>query len=78
MRVRDRSHRLLGAGLARVYAPWGDEVADRVGQQVITLTQALLDGLFLAAEAGHETTSALVEQAVTAVHAVAEAARDAG
>jgi AcrR family transcriptional regulator len=78
MRVRERSHRLLGAGLARVYAPWGDEVADRVGQQVITLTQALLDGLFLAAEAGRETTAALVEQAVTAVHAVAEAARDAG
>jgi AcrR family transcriptional regulator len=73
-RLRAESNRLLARGLAWVYLSWGEEVAGRVGAHLAPVAQALIDGKFLAVEAGGDVS--LVADAATALHAVAERVRD--
>lgn len=77
-RVRDEGRQLLADGLAWAYRPWGEDVAREVGGQLGDLAQALVDGIFLAGEAAGAPPDGLVEQAVVALHAMAERLRPAG
>jgi AcrR family transcriptional regulator len=78
-RVRAEAHRLLRLGLTWAYLPWGDEIAHRIGDQVGDLALALFDGLFMAAEvSGGQPPAELVDQAVAALHALAEQLRASG
>jgi hypothetical protein len=70
-RVRDSARQLLGLGLAWAYEPWGKAAACDAREHLTDLTIALLDGIFLASEAGGQVPESLVEQTVQAVHALA-------
>jgi AcrR family transcriptional regulator len=79
IRVRAEAHRLLGLGLTWAYRPWGDEVAQRIGDQLGDLALALFDGLFMASEVqGGRPAAGLTDQAATALHALAEQVRAGG
>jgi hypothetical protein len=77
-RVRAEGRRLLGNGLVWAYRPWGEEVAERVGDELGDLALALFDGLFVATEASGAPPAALVARSVEALHAVAEQIRARG
>jgi AcrR family transcriptional regulator len=77
-RVRDEGRKLLDHGLTWAYQPWGEAVAQDVCQRVGDLAQALLDGIFLAGETADSLPEGLVDQAVTALHTLAEELRPPG
>ena len=78
-RVRAEAHRLLAMGLACAYKPWGDEDAARIADRIAEVAMALFDGLFLASEAGGTPPpDLLLDQVVTALHALAEGVRASG
>jgi AcrR family transcriptional regulator len=75
-RVRSDARRLLGQALVWAYQPWGEQVAHRIADRLGDLALALLDGIFLTAEATGDVPTALVEQAGDTLHLRAERVRD--
>jgi AcrR family transcriptional regulator len=74
MRVRAEATRQLGLGLRWVYQPWGRSMARRVGDELAVTAQTLMDGLFIAIDAGAPPAPP-ADHLVTALHTLAEQVR---
>ena len=74
-KVRAEGARLLRRAVAFAYAPWGDELAERVGAEIGDLALALFDGIFIAGQASGTYDPGLVDRAVRGLHALAEGVR---
>ena len=75
--VRAEGERRLRHGLRSSYAPWGDDVARRIADELSDLAFSLFDGLFISEQVSRRVDTVLLDQAVTALHSLAEGIRDA-
>ena len=75
--VRGQARKLLGKGFVWAYAEWGEQTAEYVSESLTGTAATFLDGIFLACQAGEETTG-LIDRATTTLHAAAEVIRSTG